>query len=487
MDQTGAHHNNTFNTHMVNKIVATTYFNKTMSIRFYNTLTKRKDTFAPINPDEVKMFVCGPTVYDLSHIGHAKTYTQFDFVARLLKMHGYKVQYLQNITDVDDKIILRANQTNTNTKDLAQRFQEEYEKDMQALGNTSVTKYAPAHNYIDAIVKQVQQLTNLGYAYQLDDGWYFDTTKFKGYGKLSGRTDVQAEDSVARIDEHSHKHNPGDFAVWKMRKPDEPYWKTPIGEGRPGWHIEDTAITDTEFGPQYDLHGGAIDLIFPHHENEIAQMEAASGKSPMVRHWLHAGLLRVKGAKMAKSADNFTTIRDMLERADFRTLRYIFLSQHYRSSVEMSDDLLESALSTRRRVENFYRSIEASPIEDEAAANLAKSARIAFLERLDDDLDTPGALAIFFEYIRGQNRIGTPGASAKTFVEMVQELFGAFDIVGAHGNSAHIEALIEQRSALRAAHKFDEADTVRNKLLRQGVQIKDTENGTKWWHSTDSV
>ena len=452
-----------------------------MSIRFYNTLTKQKDTFAPIKPNEVTMFVCGPTVYDLSHVGHAKTYTQFDFVARFLRMRGYKVTYLQNITDVDDKIILRANQTNVDTKDLAQKFQEEYVKDMQALGNTSVTKYAPAHNYIDAIVKQVQQLIDRGYAYKLDDGWYFDVTKFKGYGKLSGRTDVQAEDSVARIDEHSQKRNPGDFAVWKMRKPDEPYWKTPLGEGRPGWHIEDTAITDAEFGPQYDLHGGAIDLIFPHHENEIAQMEAASGKSPMVRYWLHTGLLRVKGAKMAKSAGNFTTIRDLLQTVDFRTLRYVFLSQHYRSSVEMSDTLLQAALSTRHRVENFYRSINTSFKEDEAMVNLATKTQTAFLERLDDDLDTPGALAIFFEYIREQNRAGTPGASAKTFVETVQQLFGAFNITSAQTDDTHIKTLIEQRNALRAEQKFEEADAVRDELLSQGVHIKDTVDGTKWW------
>lgn len=457
-----------------------------MSIRFYNTLTKQKDAFTPINPNEVKMFVCGPTVYDLSHIGHAKTYTQFDFVARFLRMRGYKVTYLQNITDVDDKIILRANQTHISAKDLAQKFQEEYEKDMQALGNTSVTKYAPAHNYMDAIVKQVQQLIDRGYAYKLDDGWYFDTAKFKGYGKLSGRTDVQAEDSVARIDEHTHKRNPGDFAVWKMRKPDEPFWKTPLGEGRPGWHIEDTAITDTEFGPQYDLHGGAIDLIFPHHENEIAQMEAASGKSPMVRHWLHAGLLRVKGAKMAKSAGNFTTIRDTLQNVDFRTLRYIFLSQHYRSSVEMSDTLIQAAISTRHRVENFYRSIDVALAEDEAAISLAKNAQTAFLERLDDDLDTPGALAIFFEYIREQNRAGTPGPSAKAFVETVQTLFGAFDIAAQHVDDARIQAQIEQRTALRTARKFSEADAIRDELLTQGVHIKDTENGTRWWRSSGS-
>ncbi|MBV9846924.1 MAG: cysteine--tRNA ligase [Kutzneria sp.] len=375
-----------------------------MPVKVYNTLTKRKEDFAPITPGVVKMFVCGPTVYDLSHVGHAKTYTQFDLVARYLKKRGYKVTYAQNLTDVDDKIIRRANELDVEPRDLAAKYEALYFEDMEALRNTNVDVFARAHDYIDVIVAQVQQLIERGHAYKLDDGWYFDLSTFSDYGKLSGRTEVEAEDAVARIDENDRKRNPGDFALWKARKPGEPYWDSPLGQGRPGWHIEDTAITEALFGPQYDLHGGAVDLIFPHHEAEIAQMEAASRKVPLVRYWMHTGLLRVEGAKMAKSTGNFRTIRDALKVTDFRTLRYAFLSQHYRSSMELNEVTVDNARNARLRVENFARLIDSSRPESEANVALVERARERFFERLDDDFDTPGALAAVFEFIREQNR-----------------------------------------------------------------------------------
>ena len=453
-----------------------------MTLRLFNTLTRQKDEFIPINENIVKMFVCGPTVYDLSHIGHAKTYTQFDFIARYLRLKGYKVTYVQNITDVDDKIIARANQLGIDTKELASKFEQEYRRDMEALGNTSVDLYASAHDYIDAMVHQVQQLAERGFAYKLDDGWYFDTAKFENYGNLSRRVNAEPEDSVARIDDHTQKRNAADFALWKMRKPGEPYWETAIGEGRPGWHIEDTAITEQEFGPQYDLHGGAIDLIFPHHENEVAQMEAASGMSPMVRYWMHTGLVRVSGAKMAKSANNFTTIRDTLEKMNFRTLRYIFLSQHYRSSVELTEAVIESAHGARRRVENFFRMIDPSLEETRESSELAKESTKRFFEKLDDDFDTPGALAVLFEYIREQNRLGVPGRSALDFLTMAQGLFAAFDFSHEGEELAHdIKLLLEKRETLRAEKKFEEADQVRNELTARGIAIEDTKEGMKWW------
>lgn len=296
-----------------------------MAIALYNTLTRRVEPLEPMTPGVVRMFVCGPTVYDLAHVGHAKTYTQFDFLARYLRARGFEVTYAQNITDIDDKIIRRAAESGRDPRDLAAEFEDAYRQDMATLGNTSVDVYARALDHIDEIVAQVQALIERGHAYQLDDGWYFDLSTFSGYGKLSGRTEVAEEDSVARIDENDAKRNRGDFALWKARKPGEPFWDTPLGPGRPGWHIEDTAITEALFGPQYDLHGGAVDLIFPHHEAEIAQMEAASGKEPLVRHWVHTGLLRVDGAKMSKSSGNFLTIRDALAMGDYRTLRYAFL------------------------------------------------------------------------------------------------------------------------------------------------------------------
>lgn len=252
-----------------------------MPIKVHNTLTGRTEEFRPEREPEVRMFVCGPTVYGPSHVGHAKTYTQFDFIARYLEARGYTVTYLQNVTDVDDKIIRRAREEGTRPEEIADLFEKQYLEDMAALGNTRVDVHARAHDHIDAIVDQIKRLIERGHAYRLDDGWYFDLASFPAYGKLSGRTDLRPEDSVSRIDDHATKRNPGDFALWKGRKDGEPFWETELGPGRPGWHIEDTAITETFFGPSYDLHGGAVDLVFPHHEAEVAQMEAASGIEPL--------------------------------------------------------------------------------------------------------------------------------------------------------------------------------------------------------------
>lgn len=453
-----------------------------VTIRVYNTLTKRKDVLDPMTPGVIKMFVCGPTVYDFSHAGHAKTYTQFDLIARCLRKRGYQVTYAQNLTDIDDKIIRRAHELEIEPRAVADKYTAAYHEDMAALHNTSVDIYGRALDYIDEIVAQVQQLIARGHAYQLDDGWYFDLSTFPDYGKLSGRTEVQAEDAVSRVDENDKKRNPGDFALWKARKPGEPYWDTSLGQGRPGWHIEDTAITEALFGPQYDLHGGAVDLIFPHHEAEIAQMEAASGKVPLVRYWMHTGLLRVDGAKMGKSAGNFRTIRDLLSVVDFRTLRYAFLSHHYRSSMELSDTVIDNARNARRRVENFARSIDTSGSETAGSVTLAARARELFFQRLDDDFDTPGALAVLFDYIREQNKSGeAPGQSAQTLLQDVEELFEAFDFDEHKVDSSEIEAMIANRRELREARNFAEADAIRQNLQELGIVIEDTADGTRWW------
>jgi cysteinyl-tRNA synthetase len=453
-----------------------------MAIALYNTLTRRVEPLDPITPGVVRMFVCGPTVYDLAHVGHAKTYTQFDFLARYLRLRGLEVTYAQNITDIDDKIIRRAAETGREPRGLAAEFEEAYRQDMVALGNTQVDVYARAHDHIDQIVGQVQALVERGHAYRLEDGWYFDLSTFPNYGKLSGRTEVADGDSVARIDENDAKRNPGDFALWKGRRPGDPSWDTPLGPGRPGWHIEDTAITEALFGPQYDLHGGAVDLIFPHHEAEIAQMEAASGKQPLVRHWVHTGLLQVDGAKMAKSTGNFLTLRDALAVSDYRTLRYAFLSQHYRSSMELSETVLEQARGARRRVENFARQIDRSAQEPPTAASEAAATWEAMLERLDDDLDTSAALAVLFGYIRDHNRRGVPsGKSAWVLLERVNGLFDMFDLQTRAVDDAEIEAQLTRRAELRAARDFAGADQIRDALASQGVVIEDTAGGTRWW------
>lgn len=452
-----------------------------MSLRIYNTITRTIEPFRPIVDGRVDMFVCGPTVYDLSHAGHAKTYTQFDFIARYLRHQGYAVRYVQNITDVDDKIIAKAKIDHADPRELAAKYESAYVTDMEALHNTSVDEYARAHDYIGQIVDQVQRLIDRGHAYKLDDGWYFDLSTFQEYGKLSRRTQVQAEDAIARIDEHAGKRNLGDFALWKTKKPGEPYWESDLGPGRPGWHIEDTAITESIFGAQYDLHGGAVDLIFPHHEAEIAQLEAATGKAPLARYWMHTGLLRVDGAKMSKSLHNFMTIREALDRADYRTLRYAFLSQHYRSQMELSDVTLESARSARDRIETFARSVDRER-EDRVDAERILSVRTAFFEHLDNDVDTPGALAALFSYIKELNRANRYGGKATwNFLVEVDSLLDAFRLTPDEA-SADIDDQIALRGSLRKQGKYVEADGVRNQLRNQGIILRDTSNGTEWWY-----
>ena len=462
-----------------------------MVLQLYNSLTRRKDVFTPMRPGVVRMFVCGPTVYDLSHVGHAKTYTNFDFVARYLRFCGYDVTYAQNITDVDDKVIGRARDRRVTPTDSAERFEREYRRDMAALHNTGVDVYARATDYVDQVVRQIRRLIDRGHAYRLDDGWYFDLSTFPGYGKLSGRRGVLPGDSLNRIDEYHAKHQRGDFVLWKARKPDEPFWPSELGPGRPGWHIEDTAITEALFGPQYDLHGGAVDLMFPHHEAEIAQMESVSGLEPLARHWMHVGLLRIDGAKMAKSSGNSVTIRDALARSDFRTLRFAFLSQHYRSSIDLTDARLEEAGRARRRVENFARSVDRHGTETDASRTLAETARSGIFRRLDDDLDAPGALATLFDFIREQNRTGVrPGATAWQLLMDLDSLFDSFELDPGEGHDAEfvdaavVEAAVARRRRMRTQGRFDEADSIRTELLKLGVLVEDRGDETRWRRTT---
>ncbi|MEK9171993.1 MAG: cysteine--tRNA ligase, partial [Patescibacteria group bacterium] len=326
-----------------------------MAIKLHNTLTGKLEEFKPIEPGAVKMFVCGPTVYDFSHIGHGKTYTQFDIIVRALRYVGYQVTYIVNITDIDDKIIKRASERKMEPNILAEEYETTYVEDMGVLNNTSVDKYARAHDYIPEIISQVERLVEKGLAYKISDGYYFDTKGFGDYGKLSGRSTLKAGDSVSRIDENPEKKNPGDFCLWKFKKEGEPTWPASLGDGRPGWHIEDTAITETEFGPQYDIHGGAIDLIFPHHEAEIAQMESISGKKPLVKYWLHTGFLNIKSEKMSKSLGNFLTIREILEKGiSPLALRYYFLTAHYRSPMDFSWEGLKAAENAYRKLKEIF-------------------------------------------------------------------------------------------------------------------------------------
>jgi len=377
-----------------------------MPLKIYNTLSKEKETFKPLNKKKVNIFVCGPTVYNFAHLGHAKTYVQFDVAVKYLRYFGYDVFYLQNITDIDDKIIKKADSEGIGYKEVVEKYRREYFKDMNSLGVDSVTKYANATDYINEIVSQVERLIQKGYAYKISDGYYFDLSKDEDYGKLAGRTTLGADDSVSRIDENDEKKNSGDFCLWKFRKDNEPYWKTKLGEGRPGWHIEDTAITEKEFGSQYDVHGGATDLIFPHHEAEIAQMESISGKKPLVRYWMHTGFLKINKEKMSKSLGNFSTIRDILKNYSPEVLRYLFISVHYRKPIDFSKETLENAKSSWVRLKNICENLEKDKkINEKYLKEFEKS--------MNDDFNTSKALQVLWKLVRDEKAKGKYGAIKK--------------------------------------------------------------------------
>lgn len=450
------------------------------NIKVYSTLSKTVEDLKPMEAGKIKFFVCGPTVYDFPHLGHAKTYTQFDFIVKYLRWTGFEVFYLQNITDIDDKIIQRAADRKIVWRQLADEFEKIYTDDMAALRNTAVTKYARATDYIESIVSQVQRMLEKGLAYRTpDNSIYFEIAKFKDYGKLSGRTELKENDGVSRIDNSDQKRGWNDFCLWKASKDGEPSWETAIGNGRPGWHIEDTAITETEFGPQYDIHGGAIDLIFPHHEAEITQMESISGLVPFVRYWLHTGFLNINSQKMSKSLGNFKTIRDLLKIYDYRTLRFFFISNHYRVAMDFSDAALEQAKNSLGRIDEFiFNKVDANfdDLIDEAAVEDAKS---KFHEALSNDFNTPQAFAVLFEFIRAQNAKEKSGRRTFEFLNQINSFvdFMKFDQAKV---SEFVAIMITERDAARAAKDFAKSDEIRDRLLSMGIKIYDTKEGTKY-------
>ena len=449
-------------------------------IRAWSTLTRQKEVLEPIEGNRLRLFVCGPTVYDWAHLGHAKTYTQFDLIARHLRHRGFDLVYLQNITDIDDKIIQRATERGVAWDDLAREFEARYKEDMEALGNTSVDRFARATEFIDEIVSQVRRLLEGGQAYELDDGIYFHVPSFPEYGKLARRTEVAAEDALTRIDENPDKRDPRDFALWKRPKPGEPTWETDIGPGRPGWHVEDTAITEALLGAQYEIHGGAVDLIFPHHEAEIAVMESISGRAPLARYWLHTGFLTLPSdEKMSKSLGNFSTVRETLEHVDARVLRFFLLSHHYRSRVAWSPDLLDSAASALRRIENFWlRLPESEPDED---APEVAAARERMLGALDDDFNAPNALAALYEFIAEQHRAESPAAGSRRLLEEFDAIFAVLPRGAAAGeDDAWIDEEVERRQQLRSERRFAEADEIRDRLAAQNIVLEDTSEGVRW-------
>ena len=461
-----------------------------MAIKLYDTLSDKKKPLKPRSDKKIEIFVCGPTVYDYSHIGHARTYIAFDAFVKYLKSQGYQVRYVQNITDLDDKIIARAEELKQSPEDLARDFEKKYDDDMKLLGIHSVDKYARATDYIPQIISQVERLIAKGYGYEIpEEGIYFDIAKFTDYGKLSGRTAEQAEDAVSRIDESVRKRNKGDFVLWKISKPGEPKWKSPWGDGRPGWHIEDTAITETEFGVQYDIHGGARDLLFPHHESEIAQMETLSQKSPLVNYWMHTGFLTVHGEKMSKSLSNFITINEFLRAYSKETFRLFILSSHYRSPIDYSKKAVEQAETNtsklgifRQRLEQF---VETGAYESSGyGKKLLRTHRDNFEKNLEDDFNTPRAFSELFELTREINKLIDEKTISTSeikdvlkFVDHVNNIFGIVPILEQLSIPEKIKDLGDDREKLRKEGKWKDADKIRKKIEEAGYSLKDTPQG----------
>nr|WP_282730458.1 cysteine--tRNA ligase [Methanobacterium alcaliphilum] len=459
-------------------------------INIYNTMSQKKELFKPMNEKRVKLFVCGPTVYDDAHIGHARTYISFDVIKRYLEYRGFKVFYLQNITDIDDKIINRAVEIGMDPEKLAKKFEKRYQIDMNLLGVNGVNFFARATDHIHEIIKQIETLIEKGFAYETENGVYFDEAKFLDYGKLSRR---KLEDlNVHRVNIDKTKKNPGDFALWKKRD-QKPIWDSPWGPGRPGWHIEDTAITEEYFGPQYDIHGGGLDLIFPHHEAEIAQMESASGKQPMVRYWMHTGFLNVSGEKMSKSLGNFITIRDLLEKHDGETFRFFVLSTHYRSPIDFSEKSLEQAGKSLKRIRKIVEKLnelkkdaEETNSFDDYFKGIMDGSSSDFFKAMDNDFNTPEGLAIVFNLIKELNKSFKVKNPSRSVLMDISSFFNELsEILGINFNNIPdsftdeelstqlLDLVVNLRQKLRERKEWELSDEIRDKLNDLDIQIED--------------
>ena len=443
----------------------------------YSTLTRSKENFETMNKNRVNFFVCGPTVYDDAHIGHGRTYVSFDTIKRYLEYSGYAVFYIQNITDIDDKIINRSKESGIPAHDIARKFEKRYIEDMAKLNVTGVNLFARATDHLDEIIDQIQRLIDKGFAYESDDGVYFEIEKFEEFGKLSNRK-VDEMESHRELAETTKKSEQ-DFALWKKRENvDEPTFPSPWGDGRPGWHIEDTAITEYYFGEQYDVHGGGLDLIFPHHEAEITQMEAVSGKSPMVRYWLHTGFLNVNGEKMSKSLHNFITIRELLKDWDADTFRFFVLSTHYRSPIDFSKDSLHQSEKSLEKIKKFYTALDVEVSDVESDLEALKVAKEEFFGSMDDDFNTPKAIASLFVLINDCKNIDLSDddkAAIKSFLDDVSQILGIdFTLEETSAGSDDLFDLItDVRSELRAAKQYELSDKIRDELINLGYEISD--------------
>lgn len=465
-------------------------------MKFYNTLTKKKEEFVPLVPGKVSMYVCGPTVYNFIHIGNARPMIVFDTARRYMEHRGYEVNYVSNFTDVDDKIIKKALEESVNAQEISERYIKECKQDMADMNVKPATTHPQATQEIDGMIEMISILMKKGYAYEVEGTVYFRTRKFAEYGKLSHKNldDLRSGNRSLLVTGEDQKEDPLDFVLWKPKKEGEPYWESPWSQGRPGWHIECSVMAKKYLGEEIDIHAGGEDLIFPHHENEIAQSECCNGKI-FARYWLHNGFLNIDNKKMSKSLGNFFTVREIKDRYDLQVLRFFMLSAHYRSPLNFSAELMEASKNGLDRIVNAVDNLNYLQ-ENAAVAELTKqevaalSEVKAFVERfdeaMDDDLNTADAISVIFELVKYANSNVT-AQNSRAFIQAVKdEILELGDVLGLilekkeEMLEVDIEKLIEERQAARKAKDFARADAIRGQLLEMGIVLLDTREGVKW-------
>lgn len=463
-----------------------------MGIKLYNTMTRKKEEFVPVTEGEVKMYVCGPTVYNYFHIGNGRTFIVFDTIRKYFEYKGYNVKYVQNFTDIDDKLIKKANEEGTTVEEVAKRYIEEYYKDADNLGIKRATYNPKATEYVGKIIKFIKDLESKGYAYAKDGDVYFRSRNYDSYGKLSKQS-IEDLESGSRIEVDSRKEDPIDFVLWKAQKEGEPGWNSPWGCGRPGWHIECSVMASELLGETIDIHGGGADLSFPHHENEIAQSESRHGKE-FAKYWMHSAYLNINNQKMSKSLNNFFTAREILESYDSEVIRLFMLSGHYRSPINFSKDLLESAKSGLERLYNAVRNLEHIERNGEERELSTEESLVyenilnykeKYINAMDDDFNTADAISYIYDMVRdintniNDNSSKRFAAMALSVIREVGSILGILQKVSEEEFSDEIKALVEERQLSRKNKDFKRADEIRDELKSLGIALEDTSQGVK--------
>ena len=464
-------------------------------MRIYNTLSRQKEEFVPLEPGKVRIYACGPTVYNFIHIGNARPICVFDVLRRYLEYRGYDVTFVQNFTDIDDKLIKKANEEGITVAEVAERYIAEYKKDAEGLGVRPATVHPRATEVVDKIIEIVSHLVEKGYAYESNGDVYFRVHKFEDYGKLS-HMPIEDLEAGSRVDVSEIKEDPLDFALWKAAKPGEPYWESPWGQGRPGWHIECTAMIQKHLGETIDIHCGGQDLAFPHHEDEIAQGECCTGK-PYARYWMHNGFINVDNQKMSKSLGNFFTVRDVAEKFGYEPIKYLMLSSHYRSPINYSYDIITQCIAALQRLHNcrdhmdfaLTTAVDAAGEGDAAFMKEIDQCVEKFVTVMDDDLNTADGITALFDMVKIINTYLTESRSKEAVNYAIRRFDELTDVLGLLYNretedlDAEIEELIAQRQTARAAKNFAEADRIRDELKARGIELKDTPQGVQWIRS----